>query len=182
MRFEVGHPVRVEMEKWGGRPHWRFDAVWLGADEHGEWLGIPAGTPMSRPGLGLVSQNDQVGLVPSADLPAELRGWVGTFHAAPAPRVSVYVDIATPPHWDGAVVRTVDLDLDVIRLVDGEVYVDDEDEFAEHRVTYGYPDDVIAAALRSADAVLEAVTSRHPPYDGSHEKWQALLADVTSRS
>src|SRR4051794_6468494 len=26
--IEVGDRVRVEMEKWGGRPHWRFDATW----------------------------------------------------------------------------------------------------------------------------------------------------------
>jgi predicted RNA-binding protein associated with RNAse of E/G family len=96
--------------------------------------------------------------------------------------VSVYVDIATPPRWDGAVVRTVDLDLDVIRLVGGEVYVDDEDEFADHQVSLGYPDDVVAAALRSAARVRASVTGGHPPYDGSHERWLADLAGLTTRS
>ena len=32
----------------------------------------------------------------------------------------------------------VDLDLDVIRMRDGGI-LDDEDEFAEHQVRYGYP-------------------------------------------
>ena len=30
VRFELGTPVRIEMEKWGGRPHWHIPARWLG--------------------------------------------------------------------------------------------------------------------------------------------------------
>ena len=44
------------MTKWGDRPHWEFDAVLLGSDEHGDWLGIPGGTHMSRPGAAYVAQ------------------------------------------------------------------------------------------------------------------------------
>jgi hypothetical protein len=169
--FELGDPVRIEMEKWGDRPHWQFAGVWLGSDEHGDWIGIPRGTPMARPGASIRSTNDQVGLVPSADLPEEDRWWVATFHSPGAPNVHVYVDIATPPRWDDTVVRTVDLDLDVIRPIVGEVFVDDEDEFAEHQVSLGYPDDLVARAQRSCDRVLAAVTGRTAPYDGSHEPW-----------
>ena len=182
MAIEVGDRVRVEMEKWGGRPHWRFDATWLGIDRHGEWIGIPAGTPMSRPGMDLVSQNDQVGLVPSVDLPEDRRWWLATFHAPDAPRVSVYVDVTTPPRWDGTVVRTVDLDLDVIRLVGGEVFVDDEDEFAEHQVELGYPGDIVALAQASRDRMHAAVSQEDPPFDGSHQAWQAVLDGLTARS
>ena len=178
MAFALGDPVRVEMEKWGGRPHWQFEAIWLGRDEQGDWLGIPAGTAMSRPGMDLVSQNDQVGLVPSADLPDEHRWWIATFHAEPTPRVLVYVDMATPPHWDGSTVRTVDLDLDVIRMRNGQVVVDDEDEFAEHQVTLGYPPEVVALAEASRDRVHAAVLAEHPPYDGSHERWQQILTGL----
>jgi hypothetical protein len=180
--FELGDPVRIEMEKWGERPHWRFDAVWLGSDEHGDWVGFSAGTPMSRPGYELVSLNDQVGLLPRTDLPAEERGWVATFHGEPHPRVLVYVDITTPPRWDGPVVRTIDLDLDVIRLVGGEVIVDDEDEFAQHQVELGYPAGVVAGATHSCEQVSAAVAAGHPPYDGSHEPWLAVLRGLTARS
>ena len=48
MRREVGDAVRIEMAKWGDRPHWHIPARWLGSDEHGDWLGIPAGTVASR--------------------------------------------------------------------------------------------------------------------------------------
>lgn len=50
-----------------------------------------------------------------------------------------YVDMTSRPAWDGPTVRAVDLDLDVIEALDRTVFVDDEDEFEEHRVAYGYP-------------------------------------------
>ena len=102
-----GDPVHVAMTKWGDRPHWEFDCRFLGSDEHGDWLGIGAGTRMIRPGASYVAATHQVGLVPAAG-PDDTRGWLATFHDVGGP-VRVYVDITTPPTWDGAVVRAVDL-------------------------------------------------------------------------
>ena len=45
-----GDPVEVRMTKWGDRPHWEFACLYLGDDEHGDWLGFPRGTQMTRPG------------------------------------------------------------------------------------------------------------------------------------
>jgi hypothetical protein len=163
------------MTKWGDRPHWEFDAVLLGSDEHGDWLGIPGGTHMSRPGAAYVAPVDQVGLVPAPG-PDEERGWLATFHAVGGP-VQVYVDMTTPPVWDGSVLRAVDLDLDVVRGPTGRVWVDDEDEFAAHRVAYGYPDEVARLAMTSCDRVRAAMAAGDAPYDGSAAAWLALLAD-----
>lgn len=183
MRLDVGDRVRVEMEKWGGRRHWQFDALWLGSDGHGDWIGLPAGTAFDRPGAHVVSTNLQVGLSPRPDAPPEERWWVGTFHGPGGTLpVSVYVDISTPPTWRGATLRTVDLDLDVVRDGDGRVWVEDEDEFAEHQVSLGYPDDVIEAARRSGDRVRRLVHAAGAPYDGSHERWMTTLADLIARS
>ena len=71
--MEPGDPVRIEMTKWGDRPHWHIPAHWLGRDEHGEWLGIHPGTEMVRPGMRFVSTNFQVGLVPHVDLAEDRR-------------------------------------------------------------------------------------------------------------
>jgi uncharacterized protein len=172
--FELGDPVRIEMTKWGDRPHWQIPAAWLGSDEHGDWLGIPAGTLMARPGLETVSEFDQVGLIPAAGGSEIDRGWMATFHRGPAP-TWVYVDMTTAPVWDGPVVRAVDLDLDVIRMRNGWVVVDDEDEFEEHQVAYGYPPEVIALAEASRDRVHAAILAEDAPYDGSHERWQRAL-------
>jgi hypothetical protein len=135
---------------------------------------------MVRPGRDVRSQVDQVGLVPSSELPDDERAWLATFHA-PAGEVWVYVDMTTPPVWDGSTVRAVDLDLDVIRGLDGDVVVDDEDEFAEHRVAFGYPPEVVVLAEASRDRVRAAVLEEHAPYDGSHQRWQSVLDTLTPR-
>lgn len=171
-----GDAVRVVMTKWGDRPHWEFDCRFLGSDEHGDWLGIAAGTRMSRPGASYVAETHQVGLVP-ADGPDNPRGWLATFHDTGGP-LRVYVDITTPPVWDGAVVRAVDLDLDVVCGPTGRVWIDDEDEFADHRVRFEYPDPVTRGAMASCDHVHAAVVDGAAPYDGTAATWLARLADL----
>ena len=188
--MEPGTQIRCEMTKWGERPHWQFEGVFLGRDEHGEWLGFPSGTHNHRPGHEFHSEVDSVTLV-SAD------GWfAATFHA-PGIWCDLYVDIATPGRWDGTVLRAVDLDLDVIRMSPepplsrrsappnlsaglGEVFVDDEDEFAKHQLALGYPADVIGAAQASCDEVLGAVRAGEAPYDGTHERWLTELSRLTA--
>jgi protein associated with RNAse G/E len=130
---------------------------------------------MTRPGATYVAPYDQVGLVPAVGLPDAERGWLATFHS-PGGHVSVYVDVIAPPTWDGPVVTAIDLDLDVVRLADGLVFVDDEDEFAEHQVRYSYPAELIAAARASCDRLQALVGGGHPPYDGSHLVWLERLA------
>ncbi|HYH35644.1 MAG TPA: DUF402 domain-containing protein [Nocardioides sp.] len=152
------------MTKWPDRPHWVFAGHYLGSDEHGDWLGFPAGSRFTRPGADYVAPYGQVGLVPAASLPE--RGWLATFHD-PAGKVRVYVDVATPPEWDGTTVRSTDLDLDVVQGTTGRVWVDDEDEFADHRQRFGYPDSLVAAALASCRFVEAAVTSGGAPFDAT---------------
>jgi hypothetical protein len=178
--MDPGDPVRIEMTKWGDLPHWHIPAQWLGRDHHGDWLGIPPGTEMVRPGARVVSTNHQVGLVPHADLPEDERSWVATFHG-PGGNLgaATYVDITTPPVWDGATVRAVDLDLDVLEGESGRIWIDDEDEFAQHKVSLGYPGSVVVGAMRSCDRVQAAMAAGHPPYDGSHEAWLTALRGLS---
>ena len=168
----MGRPVRVCMTKWGDRPHWEFDGVHLGADEHGEWIGFPTGTHHARPGLAFDSAVDSVTLVPTDGW------WLATLHA-PGIWADTYIDLATPAVWDGDVLRSIDLDLDVIRRSDGTVYLDDEDDFLAHRELYGYPDDVVRAAETNAAMLLDAVRQRRAPFDGvTASAWLARLADL----
>jgi hypothetical protein len=169
-----GDAVRVVMTKWGRRPHWEFDGVMLGSDHHGDWVGLAAGTAMSRPGADYVAPVDQVMLVPGPGANQD-RGWVATFHAAGGP-VHTYVDMTTPPYWDGPQVHAVDLDLDVVRGTAGRVWVDDEDEFAQHRVELGYPDEIVQLAITTAERVRLAVQDEQAPFDGSAATWLNLLS------
>ena len=68
--------VRVRFEKWGRRPHWEYDAVRLGSDDHGTWLGLPTGTPIARPGARFVTEQRQVVLVPRGAGFVATRVWV----------------------------------------------------------------------------------------------------------
>ncbi|MGY2874583.1 uncharacterized protein ACVW00_001773 [Marmoricola sp. URHA0025 HA25] len=165
--------VRVLTRKWPDLPHWEFDALRLGADAHGYWLGVPEGTWLSRPERGFHAWCDHVVLVPYD------AWWMATIYGDDADRpVDVYVDIATPSEWadDESWVRAVDLDLDVVKGPTGRIWVDDEDEFAEHQVSLGYPPEVIAAARASCDEVLAAVSGGAGPFGGAHRDWIARLS------
>jgi hypothetical protein len=172
--------VRVVFRKWLDRPHWEYDALLLGRDGHGTWLGVEAGTRLARPGAEFATPQHFVTLVPRQ------QPFVATFYdpiCADGARsvVDVYVDITTVPEWDGEHVRMVDLDLDVVRGASGRVWVDDEEEFAEHRVRFGYPADLVRLAASSCDRVLAAVTNGQPPYDGQVAAgWLRLLTAASS--
>ena len=184
VRWERGTRVRCEMTKWPDRPHWAFAGTYLGQDGLGDWVGFPAGTVFARPGARFAAVNDQVALVPAA-VAGTRPGWLATFHGpggflpvsgTPVP-IDLYVDMTTPPRWHDDVLRAVDLDLDVVRGRSGRVWVDDEDEFADHRVRFGYPEHVVEQALAACRWVEATVRAGEPPFDGrSHLGWLALVA------
>ncbi|RLV49167.1 DUF402 domain-containing protein [Nocardioides mangrovicus] len=153
----------------------------LGADRHGVWCGLVRGTVMSRPGVTQTAAADHVTCVPHEDW------WLATFYGSHPVRdaarpFDTYVDIATPCDWQGEhLVRAVDLDLDVIRGTTGRVWIDDEDEFAEHRSALGYPHDVVEHAMESCTSVLAAVQAGEPPFDGATAAgWLALFREKTA--
>ncbi|KAA1419127.1 DUF402 domain-containing protein [Nocardioides humilatus] len=164
-----GDPVRVVMSKWGERAHWEYDAIYLGSDEHGEWIGCPTATFYSRPGLEFVAAFAGVVCKPAGG--AAHLACFNDEHA----QAAIYVDMTTPPEWDGTTLRAVDLDLDVVKRQDGTIYLDDEDEFAEHQVAFGYPAEVVAMTERSAAEVLAAVRAGEAPFDGTAATWHEVL-------
>ncbi len=152
--------VHFQSLKWPDSPHWEYDARWLGADGHGQWIGLNTGAWLSRPNAGFQAHCEQVVLLPHDAY------WCATFYGEdPRRPVDTYVDIATPSTWAGDLVTCVDLDLDVIRGTTGRVWVDDEDEFAAHRLSLGYPEDTVHQALESCRDVLTMVENQTPPFD-----------------
>jgi len=146
-----GDPVRVQLLKWDGAPHWGADVVWLGEDVHGWWAGWPEGTRWARPGADFSSLGVQVALF-SREL-----GFAATFYEPVPASVNefrVYADVTTVPVWADGALSCVDLDLDVIERFDGAVFVDDEDEFAAHSVRYGYPSEVVSWAQAACDQLV----------------------------
>lgn len=164
-----GDVVDVRFTKWGGGRHWEFPVTYLGRDEHGHWGGSPAGTRLARPGHAFTSAFDWVTLFPH-DAP-----WAASFYGSPDQPVELYVDVTTPARWGGGEVTLVDLDLDVIRMRDGSLVLDDEDEFDAHRVELGYPDDVVDLARRSAVDLMAAVGARAEPFGAVGHTWLTRL-------
>lgn len=155
--------------KWGPSPHWEWDGRFLGSDEHGLWWFAPSGTFCSRPGVAFTEEVPWVSMTPHAG------GFAASFYPSPKP-VAVYVDMTTPPTWTRTAqgewtVAMVDLDLDVVLARDGRLYVDDEDEFAEHRVRLGYPPAVVALAERTAREVLAAIEAGREPFGSVGLAW-----------
>lgn len=157
----LGARVSLERLKWPEAPHYVITGTILGQDEHGTWVGSPAGSPLRLPdGREAVAQQAAVFCVPEDD-------WFLLHYWHHHPEVDLYVDICTPPVWVGHSARMVDLDLDVVRwnqTKGGSVEVVDEDEFEEHRVALEYPDDLVVAARLAATDVLGRVEAEKLPF------------------
>lgn len=157
-------------EKWGGAPHYRGSAFVLGRDDAGTWLWGPAGrTIMRGPVPAFVTDRDAITLVPPD-------AWWSASWWLDSPDVELYVNINTPVERLPGVLRYVDLDLDVVRLVDGTCEIVDREEFALHQVELGYPADIVAATAAAADEVLSAVACRVPPFDGAAARRWTVVA------
>ena len=105
----------------------------------------------------------------SADQP-----WSAEFYPAPK-HMQTYVDMTTPAVWTGGpdspAVSMVDLDLDVIQRRDGTVFIDDEDEFADHQGSLSYPPEIVVMARRSADQVIAAISEGTEPFGRVGRAW-----------
>ena len=170
--------VRVEYRKYDGALHWNLVMYHLGVDEHGTWLGLPADSSM-RKGDGPPVPIPQ----PYVILFPHEKWYTAGFSAEPA-EVEVYCDLTTPPTWPGpGQVTMIDLDLDVLRRR-GEIQalLVDEDEFAEHRVRYSYPSEVVDAAQATAHSLLRAVTERTGAFAGAHRAWLEKAAVLAAGS
>ncbi|MEU9420689.1 DUF402 domain-containing protein [Streptomyces sp. NPDC048272] len=155
----------------------RWTARRLGEDEHGVWLGTAQGVPVSSSkGDDRPSRFAHVMLVPRGEW------WTATATFCADPGPEVYCDVCTVPEWnaDGTVLRTVDLDLDVVRPRGGEAHVKDEDQFAERRLRYGYPDDDVDSARRTCEWLMERVRREDggdgvEPFASAYRHWLGFM-------
>lgn len=175
----VGEPVSLRMRKWDGSPHRQTMMVYLGADEYGRWLSIPTGVEVRQPGSSTIGRAAHVMLIPHD-------GFFLAHFNAPTSENAIYADVTTAPEFgrdaNGWVVAVADMDLDVVRRADGQTWIEDEDEFAEHAVSYGYPADVSATTRTTADALLAAVREESEPFGTTWRRWidqvDAIVADT----
>lgn len=167
----MSRPVTVQYFKYPDILHWRHELVHLGEDEHGVWLGGARGTVVQRGDEPPREGRNMVQLIPP-DL-----WWAAIFNDPTTPGMEVYVDVTTIPVWvTPDRVEMVDLDLDVVRRSDGTVYVDDEDEFEEHRVSLGYPPAMVDMARTVAARLAIALERRDAPFGQTATPWLEMVA------
>ena len=157
--------------KFDGSLHWNQTMRRLGEDRHGVWIGSPAPTLLRKGDGPLVTlPHASIALFPPD------AWWTAAFNAPPA-STEIYCDITTRATWPSAdEVTMIDLDLDVCRRRDGTIELLDEDEFAEHQVAYGYPDEVISAAQRSARWLQAALRDGSEPFASTYLSYLALVS------
>ena len=174
---------RLAWRKWDGAAHWQHELELLGEDDTGTWFGQREDSTSSKPGASALVRADNVwNVVPG-------RGWTVRFFRlvagggwriaeSDAGTVGMYADIGTAIELDATAreITGIDLDLDVIQIGD-RLVLDDEDEFAEHRVSMDYPPGVAASAERDAQEVLAHVRAGLPPFDGRAQEWLRRFAE-----
>lgn len=171
--YAPGDTVISRAWKYDGYAHWVVPGVALGSDRFGEWIHQPAGSLVARPGMAFTAANDAVVLVPAQG------EWIATFHTGRDRNgLLIYIDLSTRIGWaplrpSGWEVHSVDMDLDVVEREGRGVYLDDEDEFAEHAEAFGYPPELAAEIERQAQQLLAAVAAHEAPFDGTADAWAA---------
>ncbi|WP_438354127.1 DUF402 domain-containing protein [Microbacterium sp. CJ88] len=175
-RPEPGTRLTFRWRKWDGATHWEHDCVYLGSDRFGYWFGQPVGWRSIRPGREFSAEHPNVTLLPPSG------DYAYTHNAAPA-RTKVYIDLAWDVRWSDAGEPTgVDMDLDVVSHLDRGIYIDDRDEWDEHRVAYGYPLDIVAHLETLAVDLEKRVTVGEAPFDAATaDGWLARLAALDLR-
>lgn len=148
--------------------------MYLGSDDHGDWVGQWIGQRSTRPGREVVVEHPNVSLLPPSG------EWVLTMNA-PTHRTRVYIDIAWDAGWQDGEPVGIDMDLDVIDQQPRGIWIDDRDEWDEHRVRYGYPL-TIADRLEQVAVDLETkVTAHEPPFDAiTAGRWLDVLARLVA--
>jgi uncharacterized protein len=162
----------MQFYKYPDTLHWRHDMLLLGEDEYGIWLGAPIGTVIQR-GM----EDPKTWIHPFVQLIQPDTPWIPIWNVDPV-KTEIYVDITTvPTRPNPQLFEAVDIDLDVVRLVDGSIEILDEDEFADHSISLGYPDWLIDQARAATAHVAVAIESGTAPFDGSHLPWfERLMA------
>lgn len=177
--FVAARPVPGELivarnRKYNGKAHWVVPGRFLGEDEFGQWIFQGAGDFISRPGAALYTESDAIFLIPNQG------DWVATFYNETHPSgVELYIDLAADFSWRRirpTVVEfhLVDMDLDVVRTQDRGLYIDDEDEFALHRVQMNYPAELCNRMESATAALMKAVAGAEAPFDGRDAAWLNL--------
>ncbi len=162
---QPGDPYALQFFKHPKTPHWRLETLWLGEDEHGTWLVGPVGNTLQKGSL-----PPEIMEVRSVHLVKTDAWWLASYHPTHA-EVEFFIDAVRPAQLEPQRAVAVDLDLDVLRLRDGTVLIDDQDEFEDHRIELGYPDEWVQAVRKAMAWVTDSVANGVEPFGTVSRLW-----------
>lgn len=168
----MAHDVHWDGRKWPDRLHWQFTMTRLGDDECGTWFAVPSGSRVQRAHEAAFDLPDGFVMVVPPD-----RWWSAEFYVS-HPEWELYVNIGLPAEIGVDWVRQVDLDLDVVRTLEGALETLDEDEFADHQLQFEYPIKLIEGARRAEAEVVTMLERRDEPFERASKPWLALADEV----
>ena len=113
--------------------------------------------------------HDELGLIKKGTVSFEfywLDRWynIFRFHEPDGTLRNYYCNITMPPSLENGVLDYVDLDIDVLVWPDLRYEVLDLDDFAENKIKFGYPQDVIERAEASLAEVIRLLESQEFPF------------------
>ncbi len=161
-------PVEFQWRKYDDSPHWVHQTFFLGTDEFGYWFGQRSKSYSFRPGLSYTTETDTVMMVSlDGDHVAKF------FPDGRDDKLLVYVDLAHDVKWnpESNTVTGIDMDLDVIKTSDRGVWVEDIDEFHDHKVFYNYAEDVIKHVWAKSVTIESELNSQVKAFDGRANNW-----------
>ncbi|MEM7117269.1 MAG: DUF402 domain-containing protein [Chloroflexota bacterium] len=85
-------------------------------------------------------------------------------------------DAALPASQNGSEIKFVDLDLDIMVMPDGKLWLEDEAVFAQHQHEIAYPEAVVQQAWHGIDLAKKLVATKTFPFDGHHYLLTHFLA------
>lgn len=159
--------------KWPHRPQTSCLTCLLGHDRYGYCLGAAQGDPWwSADGqTSGVFIESIVKLVPPGAY------WSVCFRSVDP---VVDLDIVLPLSWHGPVLEEVDLELDVLRMMDGSVHVRDEEEFERIRAIWPMPPDLVSRAYETCAWARAQVESGTEPFSRVGFTWlERFESEVT---
>ena len=167
--------IEIHGFKWPHRPTTIALASVLDEDPFGVWLGITQGDRWwaadgSHAGVFTYSF---VKLVPRNTF------WSACFHPI---KYAVDIDIILPVYWRGHILEEVDLELDIVRSFDGNVWIRDQDTFARLRTEGNMPYDIAAEAEHTCYQMRSMVEEACEPFGSVGFSWLAQFLKTTIQS
>lgn len=148
----------------------RWPAYVLGEDEHGLWLFCPAGTPYRSWNMqgellwsGEVGQGDRVAGIAVVHLIPHQAWWIASWWDDAAGR-RISIDICTSPALVNGVWVYDDLELDLQAFHNGDVVIEDEDEFIAAREAGEIAVDEAKAAHAATEKLDHLLHCRKEPF------------------